>query len=104
MLRVLGTTKVFTIAVTHNIAALTGGHIHTGATGINGPVIFTFSSLTSPISFTSNALTPAQEAELFGNLNYVNLHSATFPGGEIRGQLIKGATTGGNGSGGGGGY
>ena len=83
------TTKIFTVAVTHNIAAPTGGHIHLGAAGVNGAVIFAFTSLTSPINYTSAALTVAQETDLMANLHYVNIHTAAFPGGEIRGQLIK---------------
>lgn len=89
------TTKVFTVTVTHNVASPTGGHIHKGAAGTNGAVIFPFTSLTSPFTYTSAALTAEQEADLMANLYYVNLHTAAFPGGEIRGQLMKGATTGG---------
>lgn len=87
------TTKVFTITVTHNLSSITAGHIHKGATGTNGSVVFPFTTLASPISYTSTALTPEQEADLMANLYYVNLHSSTFTAGEIRGQLIKGATT-----------
>lgn len=86
-------TKVFTITVTHNVSSITSGHIHKGATGTNGAVVFPFSSLASPISYTSAPLTPEQEADLKADLYYVNLHSTTFNGGEIRGQLIKGTTT-----------
>jgi hypothetical protein len=32
-------------------------------------------------------LTPAQRDELLGGLYYVNIHTAAFPGGEIRGQI-----------------
>ena len=91
------TTKVFTLTVTHNLSTITAGHIHKGAAGTNGGVVFPFTTLTSPFTFTSTALTAEQESDLMANLYYVNLHSPTFPGGEIRGQLIKGATTTGSG-------
>ena len=82
-------TKLFTIVVTHNLASATGGHIHKGATGVNGEVVFPFLSTTSPINFTSVALSATQISDLNAGLYYVNLHSASFPDGEIRGQLIR---------------
>ena len=83
------TTKKFTITVTQSIASPTLGHIHLGAVGVNGSPVFTFTSLTSPINYTSEPLTSAQEADLKANLYYVNIHTAAFPAGEIRGQLLK---------------
>jgi hypothetical protein len=83
------TTKVFTISVTHNIATPTNGHIHKGAVGASGPPVFPFTTFTSPILYTSVALDATQEADLNANLYYVNIHTAAFAGGEIRGQLIK---------------
>lgn len=94
------TTKVISISVTHTLATIQKGHIHLGAAGTNGGVVFSFSSLTSPIAYTSIALTPEQEADLNANRYYVNLHSEAFAAGEIRGQLIKGSTTGGSTGGG----
>ena len=82
-------TKVFTINVTHTIAAPINGHIHKGAVGVGGPPVFPFTTFTSPINFTSTALDAAQEADLMANLYYVNIHTTAYPGGEIRGQLIK---------------
>jgi hypothetical protein len=82
-------TKIFTIAVTFTGVTAINGHIHKGAVGTSGGVIFPFSSFTSPISYTSAALDATQEADLTAGLYYVNLHSTAFPGGEIRGQLIK---------------
>ena len=83
-------TKIFTITVTHTIDTPTNGHIHKGAIGVGGGVIFPFATpLTSPFTYTSPALDAAQEADLMANLYYVNIHTAAYPGGEIRGQLIK---------------
>ena len=83
------TTKVFTITVNHTIAAPTNGHIHKGAAGVSGGVIFGFATFASPITYTSVPLDATQEADLNANLYYVNIHTAAYGGGEIRGQLIK---------------
>ena len=91
------TTKIFTITVTHNVAAPTNGHIHKGAIGVSGSPVFPFDSFTSPITYTSIALDESQEADLNAGLYYVNIHSVAFPGGEIRGQLIKQAIAGSSG-------
>jgi hypothetical protein len=76
-------------------------HIHVGARGANGPIVFTLATapLSSPVRRTLTAADleprPAQgirsfedavDAILSGNA-YVNVHSASNPGGEIRGQL-----------------
>jgi CHRD domain len=84
------TTKIFTVTVNFTGIAATNGHIHKGAVGVSGGVIFPFTlPITSPVTYTSAALDATQEADLVGGLYYVNLHTAAFPGGEIRGQLIK---------------
>ncbi len=81
-------TKIFILTVNYTGVTATGAHIHLGAAGVNGAVEFPL-AIGSPINFTSLALTAQQEADLMANLYYVNIHSAAFAGGEIRGQLIK---------------
>ena len=81
-------SNVFTIVVTYSGMTATASHIHKGEATVSGGVIFGFSPVTSPINYTSAALTAAQETDLLAGLYYVNVHSSTFPGGEIRGQLI----------------
>jgi hypothetical protein len=86
-----------TINTDHSVAAkitvsgmtATAAHIHEGATGTNGPVIIPFTK-TADNTFEAPAgakLTDAQyDAYTKGNL-YVNVHSAKYPGGEVRAQL-----------------
>ena len=83
-------TKILTVNVTFSGVTATAAHIHKGAIGVSGGVIFPFTTpITSPINYVSPALDATKEADLFANLYYVNIHSAAYPGGEIRGQLIK---------------
>ncbi len=73
----------------HNVAAPTGTHLHDAPPGQEGPIVFTFPN-TDP--FSGNApLTPRLVADFAAGFLYVNIHSADFPDGEIRGQLIAGA-------------
>lgn len=82
-------TKVFAILVYFNGVTATIAHIHKGAVGEAGAPVFAFTApITSPITYTSVALDAAQEADLYANLYYVNIHSDAYPGGEIRGQLV----------------
>lgn len=84
-------TKILTTTVTYTGLTVTAAHIHKGAVGVSGNVIFPFTgALTSPINFTSAAaLTAEQQSDLNAGLYYVNLHTAAFVNGEIRGQLVK---------------
>ena len=69
--------------------AATAGHIHTGAAGTNGPVTVGLSPTNATSgTITGNAtITPVFMETLLSGGTYVNIHNATFPGGEIRGQL-----------------
>ena len=83
-------TKILSITTNYTGLTPTAGHLHTGAPNVSGPVTFGFPApLTSPIVFNTPVLTATQESDLLQNLYYVNLHTPAFPGGEIRGQLIK---------------
>jgi hypothetical protein len=68
-------------------AAITGAHIHQAAVGVNGPVIVGF--VGGPSRWCGvGTLTAAQVTALKASGCYANLHTAAFPGGEIRGQLL----------------
>lgn len=76
-------------SVTVDGMAPTAAHIHQGAAGTNGPVAVPLEKA-SDKTFNvpaSTKLTDAQySAYKAGNL-YVNVHSATYPNGEIRMQM-----------------
>lgn len=77
------------IYVEHNVIGATAGHIHFGPPCVDGGAIrFGFTSAASPIHNTWN-LSPANVAELQAGNLYVNIHSGSFPGGEIRGQIVQ---------------
>jgi hypothetical protein len=80
-----------------NIATATLAHIHTGAAGVNGPVLVTFTA-PNPTASACVTTTPANAVNIAANPAgfYVNIHNADFPGGAIRGQLaVAGVKTGG---------
>lgn len=65
----------------------TAAHIHGPAeAGANAGVMVPFSNPATPIKGTVN-LTPEQVANLKAGKEYVNVHTAQNPGGEIRGQI-----------------
>jgi hypothetical protein len=81
-------TKILTLSITYTGMTATAAHIHKGDVGVSGDAVIPINTtLTSPISFTTVALTAQQEADLNAGLYYVNLHSVAYPDGEIRGQL-----------------
>jgi hypothetical protein len=70
-------------------------HIHEAPAGSNGPIIvhlWDIGTLTATATgFTlfvaSTTVTDAQEASLLAGNTYFNIHTLTFRGGEIRGQI-----------------
>lgn len=86
----------FNITADGLTGAITAAHFHNAARGIGGGVVrgFTAGEFITPTTLAgvwkptdASPLTPALVTELLkGNL-YVNLHTAAFPGGEIRGQV-----------------
>jgi hypothetical protein len=81
--------------LTGNLTA--GGHFHTGAPGVSGPVVKVIATSGLPADTSvggtwssadqTQPLTGALVDSLFAERMYVNFHTATDPGGEIRGQV-----------------
>ena len=86
------------------VTGLTGpaaaAHIHLGAIGVNGPVLFPLAVPAGTTGSVSGTLTAAQFTGA-GNLTYeqaldaienggtyINVHTAKYPGGEVRGQVF----------------
>jgi uncharacterized protein (TIGR03437 family) len=104
--RVVSASTDFDVSYTFpGTTTFTGLHIHSGPAGVNGPVtVNTGISGTSPIQSTGSgtirrqAQTMPSDAAGLETVNgmltnpagyYVNLHTTQFPGGAIRGQLMR---------------
>jgi hypothetical protein len=89
--------NTFDLFVTLNgfAAPLTASHIHEAAAGVNGPVV---TNLGAEAAYGRSGSTVGgafrggthggDKLKLLQNGAYLNFHTAAFPGGEIRGQLI----------------
>ncbi len=90
------TQLTFNFTFSELSTSLTAAHFHMANAGINGSIVRT---LTGDItggtgsgvwrSTDSEPLTPALVSALKSNGIYINIHTTTHPGGEIRGQLIS---------------
>jgi hypothetical protein len=64
------------------------GHIHAGAPGVPGDIVFTFTKVSdTAFQGTTDPLTPAQLTTLLEGGFYANVHTGTNLAGEIRGQI-----------------
>ncbi|MCH8531003.1 MAG: CHRD domain-containing protein [Saccharospirillum sp.] len=73
-----------------NVTGVTAAHIHSGEVGTNGPVVFGFSDSNSNGVWTieSDDITQAQQDALLAGKWYINVHTGSFPDGELRGQVL----------------
>ncbi len=70
----------------------TAGHIHgPAAAGSNAGVVIPFPGVTPAATSAEGKATinPTQYGDLAAGLYYVNVHTAQYPGGEVRGQLTR---------------
>jgi CHRD domain len=100
--RLDGKTLYYMITVSGLSGTATMAHIHVGAVGVAGPVVWGF-----PLKYPADSGTiDSGSVHLVGDLGhgvtgdslitllnngnaYVNVHTGQYPGGEIRGQIVK---------------
>ena len=79
-------------------APVTAAHFHLGAPGVAGGIILGLtvggllpplpSGVTSAAGLGSGTFPAANLADLLAGNVYMNIHTSSFPGGEIRGQVV----------------
>jgi hypothetical protein len=84
-------TRRFKATVTIKGMTATMAHIHTGAPGINGAILFPLTETPAGsgtwVSESNATLSETELTTLRAGGLYFNAHSVTFPNGEIRGQI-----------------
>ncbi|MGI8584112.1 MAG: CHRD domain-containing protein [Chitinophagaceae bacterium] len=96
--RIIGSYNQLTNTISYAIifsgltTSASAAHFHAPAPpGVNASVIIPQSGFPAAIAGTysnTHVITDLQETQLLSNLWYANIHNATFPGGEIRAQII----------------
>ncbi len=68
---------------------ITGAHVHRGALGVNGPVIYPLTTGGGPTTSGKVILTDADIIDLTAGNLYVNIHTAAHPNGAARAQIVQ---------------
>ena len=99
-----GNLLSYVVTVNGLTAPASGAHIHVGASTVAGPIVVPYTvsatqigvvstgtiDLTFRIASGNSTITGDSLKVLLNNGNaYTNVHNSSFPGGEIRGQIIK---------------
>lgn len=88
--QITGGKLKFTLKFSGLTGAASAAHIHMGSVGKAGPVLVALCGpCTSPATGTVR-VTAAVIKAINKGAAYVNVHTAKYPNGEIRGQLAKG--------------
>lgn len=71
--------------------ASTAAHVYVGQPGQSGVVLQTLShsAATSGVASVSTTMLPGQLSQIIGGSTFIRIHSAAFPTGEIRGQIVN---------------
>ncbi|MBI2417935.1 MAG: CHRD domain-containing protein [Ignavibacteriales bacterium] len=87
-----GLTTNYRVTIAGLSSAYSASHIHIGAAGVSGGVVKAtpFSDSTAEGSWTGQ--TNQNLVDLVKNKLYFNVHTANFPSGEIRGQILQTGT------------
>jgi hypothetical protein len=83
-------TRNFKATIATSGIAGTMAHIHLGAPGVSGAIVFPMLEIApgSGIWITQGTMTDAQFSTLVAGNYYFNVHSVAFQNGEIRGQIL----------------
>jgi hypothetical protein len=80
--------KTLTYHVTHNVPLVTAAHIHLGAAGENGSVVYPLSPVGPDMTGTIALANTNDLTNLDQGAYYVNVHSMAHASGEVRGQIL----------------
>lgn len=85
-----GDETQLTLTCTHDVANASGASIRHGVVGSNGDTVCSIGH-TSPMNITC-PLTGAMSDQLYDGELYITVASPSYPGGEVRAQLLRSAT------------
>ena len=85
------TNQVCTDLEVRNINAVTAAHIHEGRAGVNGPPVITLDAPDDNDSDDCDTVPDALVDRIRRDPSafYVNVHTADYPNGAIRGQIVE---------------
>ena len=86
-----GRTLVWRLSFSHLTGRALAAHIHIGRPGKAGPVAVPLCGPCAPGAHGKTVVATKVRSALLAGGAYVNVHTATNPGGEIRGQVAKGS-------------